>query len=199
MKLPVPHRRQMCRLSPRLGEQSSSPVDLLNAGKRRRSGCATPARWKPRFEWLSVGAVGLLLLAISLPARASLGANVSSVESDRARMNASAKAMQHDGYEVREMEAPGGTVVDEYVSPAGTVFAVTWHGQFPPPMQQLLGSYFQQYTAALEAQPKTYGHRPLNIQEPGLVVETGGHMRAHFGRAYIPDLLPQGLTVTQIQ
>jgi hypothetical protein len=190
----------MCRLSPRLGEQASSPVDLLSAEKRRRSGCAkAPARWKPRFEWLRVGAVGLLLLAISLPARASLGANVSSVESDRARMNASAKAMQCDGYEVREMEAPGGTVVDEYISPAGTVFAVTWHGQFPPPMQQLLGNYFQQYTAALEAQPKTYGHRPLNIQEPGLVVETGGHMRAHYGRAYIPDLIPQGITVNQIQ
>ena len=146
-----------------------------------------------------MAAIGLLLLGMSLPARASLGANVSSVESDRVRMNASAKAMQHDGYEVREMEAPGGTVVDEYISPAGTVFAVTWHGPFPPPMQQILGSYFQQYTAALQTQPKTYGHRPLNIQEPGLVVETGGHMRAHSGRAYIPDLLPQGLTVSQIQ
>ena len=146
-----------------------------------------------------MGAVGLLLLGVSLPARATLGANVSSVESDRARMNANAKAMQHDGYEVREMEAPGGTVVDEYVSPEGTVFAVTWHGQFPPPMEQILGSYFQQYTSALEAQPKIYGHRPINIHEAGLVVETGGHMRAHFGRAYIPDLLPQGVTANQIR
>ncbi len=114
-------------------------------------------------------------------------------------MNASTKAMPNDGYEIREMEAPGGTVVDEYVSPEGTVFAVTWHGQFPPPMEQILGSYFLEYTAALQAQPKNYGHRPLNIKEPGLVVETGGHMRAHFGRAYIPDLLPQGMTVNQIQ
>ena len=201
MKLSAPLRRQVCRLSPRPGEQSSSPLDLLGVGKRRRYHCAkAPAKWKSRFKWLHVAAVGLLLFGISLPARASLGANVSSVESDRARMNASTRAaMQHEGYEVREVEAPGGTVVDEYVSLEGTVFAVTWHGQFPPPMQQILGTYFQQYSSALEAQPKICGHRPLNIQQPGLVVQAGGHMRAHSGRAYIPDLLPQGMTVNQIQ
>ena len=114
-------------------------------------------------------------------------------------MNANLRVMQHDGYEVHEVQSPGGTVVDEYVSAAGTVFAVTWHGQFPPPMEQILGTYFQQYSAALQARPRMYGHRPLNIQQQGLVVQTGGHMRAHFGRAYDPTLLPQGVTVDQIQ
>ena len=125
--------------------------------------------------------------------------DVRSVESDRAEMNAAVQISQHDAYDVHEMQTPGGTVVDEYVSPEDAVFAVIWHGQFPPPMQKILGACFQQYTAALQAQPKMYGHRPLNIQEPGLVVQTGGHMRAHFGRAYIPDLLPQGIAVSQIQ
>jgi len=114
-------------------------------------------------------------------------------------MNAHLQVAQHDGYEVHEMQASGGTVVDEYVSATGTVFAVTWHGQFPPPMQQILGTYFDQYTAALQARPKMYGHRPLNIQQQGLVVQTGGHMRDHFGRAYDPNLLPQGVSVDQIQ
>lgn len=114
-------------------------------------------------------------------------------------MNASVQVTQHDAYNVHRMQAPGGTEVDEYVSPNGTVFAVTWHGQFVPPMQQILGTYFQQYTEALQAQPKMYGHRPLNIQEPGLVVQTGGHMRAHYGRAYIPNMLPQGITASQLQ
>ncbi len=146
---------------------------------------------------------GVLLLGVSLPARASLGGNVSSVESDRAQMSAKVEVTQHNAYEIHEMQMPGGTVVDEYVSPEGKVFAVSWHGQFPPPMQQILGTYFQQYTAALQArsnqaQPRMYGHRPLNIQEGGLVVQTGGHMRAHFGRAYVPDLLPQGVTADEI-
>ena len=95
---------------------------------------------------------------------------------------------------------PDGTVVDEYASSEGTVFAVTWHGQFPPQMQQILGSYFEQYADALQTQPaQPYGHRPLNIQIPGLVVQTSGHMRAHYGRAYLPDGLPAGVQADQIR
>jgi hypothetical protein len=146
----------------------------------------------------------MLLFGFSPPASASLGGNVSSVESDRAQMNASVQVTPHNSYATHEMQMPGGTVVDEYVSSDGQVFAVSWHGQFPPPMQQILGTYFQQYSAALQAQsgvaqPKQYGHRPLNLQLQGLVVQTSGHMRAYSGRAYIPDQLPQGVTVNQIQ
>jgi hypothetical protein len=156
------------------------------------------ARWKlARLSWICAAAAGVLFL-FSPPARASLGGNVNSVESDRAQMHASVQVTQHNAYEVHEMQVPGGTVVDEYVSPEGTVFAIAWHGEFPPPMQQILGSYFQQYSAALQARPRMYGHHPLNIQQQGLVVQTGGHMRAHFGRAYLPDLLPQGITVSEI-
>jgi len=157
-------------------------------------------RRQASFRWLRVVAAGAALLGLSLSASASLGGNAGSVETDRAQMKASARVLQHNAYDIHEIQTPGGTVVNEYVSPDGKVFAVAWHGQFPPPMQQILGAYFQRYSAALQAQPnKVYGHRPLNIQEPGLVVETGGHMRAHFGRAYIPDLLPQGMTASQLQ
>jgi len=143
----------------------------------------------------------MVLVGLSPLALASLGGNVNTVESDRVQMKANLQVIQHDVYTVHEMQLPGGTVVDEYVSPSGTVFAVAWHGQFPPPMQQILGVYFPQYTTALQTQPNTkiYGHRPLNIQEQGLVVQAAGHMRAHYGRAYIPNLLPQGVAADQIQ
>lgn len=150
-------------------------------------------------RWLPWAAGCAAFVGFSLSAQASLGGGVSSVESDRAHMNARIQVMPHARYDVHEVQSSGGTVVDEYVSPEGMVFALTWHGPFPPPMQQILGTYFQQYSAALQAQPKMYGHRPLNIQKQGLVVQTGGHMRAHFGRAYIPDLVPSGVAVTQIQ
>jgi hypothetical protein len=68
-----------------------------------------------------------------------------------------------------------------------------------PDMQQILGSYFQQYSAALSSQPRQYGHRPLNIKQPGLVVQTGGHMRAHWGRVYVPALVPDGVNAEQLQ
>lgn len=144
-------------------------------------------------------AVLAAVVVFCVPAFASLGSNVSSVEADRAHMNASVSVSQARDYAIHEIQSPAGTVVDEYVSPAGTVFAVSWHGMFPPDMQQILGTYFQQYVAALQAQPHRYGHPPLNIQEDGLVIQTGGHIRAHFGRAYIPDQLPESMTADQIR
>jgi hypothetical protein len=188
--------RQLSRRSPLPRKEPNSPVHGVSAVKLPRAKVLAQRR-RARFHW-PCWAVSAVTLLGSLSAQASLGGDVSSIESDRAHMNASVQVMQHDNYDVHEIEVSG-TVVDEYVSSQGKVFAVTWHGQFPPPMQQILGTYFRQYSAALQAQPRTYGHRPLNIQEQGLVVQTGGHMRAHFGRAYVPDLLPEGITVSQIQ
>jgi hypothetical protein len=136
---------------------------------------------------------------LCLPALASLGGDVSSVESDGAHMKASANVSQTSAYQVHEMKASTGTVVKEYVSPAGRVFAVSWHGPFVPDMQQILGAYFQQYSAALQAQHHQYGRHPLNIQESGFVVQTGGHMRAYTGRAYVPGMLPQGVQADEIK
>src|SRR6516162_611690 len=147
-------------------------------------------------SWLMMG---IAWVALSSPALAALGGDVTSVEADRAHLKAgSLEVRQSTTYEVHAIQAPGGTVISEYVSPAGRVFAVAWHGPFMPEMQQILGSYFQQYSASLEAK-KPYGRRPLNIQQPGLVVQTGGHMRAYFGRAYLPEMLPAGLKADEIK
>ncbi len=139
------------------------------------------------------------LLAFSFPAQASLGGSTASVEADRAHMNASISVTTNDHYEIHQIRAPDGTIVDEYVSSSGTVFGVAWHGHFLPDMQQILGVYFSQYSSALESQQRQYGRHPLNIRQPGLVIETGGHVRNYFGRVYIPSLLPQGFNPDQIQ
>jgi hypothetical protein len=147
----------------------------------------------------AVAVIVAVMVAFTRPAPGSLGGDLTSVEADRAHMNATIKATKTANYDIHEIEAPEGTVVDEYVSPTGTVFAVAWHGPFVPDMQQLLGSYFGQYSTALQSQEKHYGHHPLNIKQSGLVIQTGGHMRAYFGRAYVPALLPQGVNPDQIQ
>jgi hypothetical protein len=141
----------------------------------------------------------LIVLGINLPAVASLGGDISSVQADTAHMRASASQSGGSSYQVHQLQSPTGTVVNEYLSSSGTVFAVTWHGPFMPDMQQIMGSYFQQYSAALSSQSRQYGHRPLNIQQPGLVVQTSGHMRAHWGRVYVPALLPAGVSADQLQ
>jgi hypothetical protein len=105
-------------------------------------------------------------------------------------MHAMLRVSHFSNFDVHEMQASNGTV-REYVSPAGTVFAVAWQGSAVPDMKQMLGSYFDQFQQAAKAQRLRRG--PLVIQEPGLVVKMGGHMRSFSGRAYVPQFMPEGV------
>jgi hypothetical protein len=191
-------RGSSCRTTRRGG--TLIPLTLNQIGQERSKDVSTENRQAAAARWAVAGALAaVILIGWPVAAWASLGGNVGSVEADRAQMNAAIQVTDHDTYTVHTMTAPGGTVVNEFVSSEGKVFAVAWHGQFPPQMQQILGTYFQEYTTALADQEKHYGHRPLNLQTQDLIVQTGGHMRAYMGRAYLPDALPQGVTVADIQ
>ena len=85
----------------------------------------------------------------------------------------------------------------EYASPNGIVFGVTWNGPWAPDLRQLLGAYFDSYVVA--ARGKKAARGPITIQLPGLIVERGGHARSFFGRAYVPQMIPQGVTADDIQ
>lgn len=143
-----------------------------------------------------------VFLALGLPvlAFATLGGSLDSVQADQAQFKAKIKITEGAVYTVHELTTPTDVVVREYVSPGGRVFGVTWRGPFIPDMQQLLGVYFQQYVVAAKAERERHvGRNPLNIQLPGLVIQTGGHMRACFGRAYNPDLLPAGASPDDVR
>ena len=176
--------------------------NILPPGPSGAHGNRGKAKLRP-----ATAAVAIILLGSSVPAMASLGGNVGSIQTDTVHMNANVTRTAGDIYETHQLQSPTGTVVNEYLSSSGTVFAVTWHGPFMPDMQQILGSYFQQYSAALSSQapsqassqPRQYGRHPLDIRQPGLVVQTGGHMRAHWGRVYIPALTPTGVSPELLQ
>jgi hypothetical protein len=85
----------------------------------------------------------------------------------------------------------------EYVSNTGSVFAVSWVSPMRPDLKQLMGSYFEQYSQAIQAKVRRRG--PVIVHSPGLVVESAGHMRGFVGHAYIPSLLPEGVTANDIQ
>jgi hypothetical protein len=147
-------------------------------------------------------AIAAITFMTALPALAGLGGDAGSVQVDQARMQASLRTTQAQAYTVQEIQAPTGIVVREYVSPAsGKVFAVAWHGPWPPNMQQILAGYFDQFQQAAQAQAGTARamRRPLVINLPGLVVQSSGHMRSFGGRAYIPAMLPQGVTAEAIR
>ena len=135
--------------------------------------------------------------SVTLPAFAALGGDATSVDTDAAKMKGQARATAVAGYTVKEITLPSGTQLREYVSAEGKVFAVAWNGMTPPDLQQTLGDYYQQYEAAASA-PHA-GHHHLSIDRPELVLNTGGHMRAWTGKAYVPALLPPGFSVEDIK
>jgi hypothetical protein len=150
--------------------------------------------------WVWWLAAILVTLALSLRSFAALGNTVDSVQADQEHMSANLRVTKTNAYAVHELKAPAGTVVREYVSPAGRVFGVAWQGAFIPDMRQLLGTYFEQYSHAARVQRESQvGRQPLNIHEPGLVVQTAGHMRAFSGRAFDPELLPTGVSANDIR
>lgn len=149
-------------------------------------------------------ALGVALLAgqAVVPAAAGLGDTAASVESDRVSMKGQMRARSEAGYSVQEITAAAGTVVEEYVSPAGIVFAVSWSGPAKPNLQQTLGTYFTEYQTATKAQRvqigQHRGHNHLEVRTPSLIVHAGGHMREYFGFAYVPSLMPPNVSVADL-
>jgi uncharacterized protein DUF2844 len=142
--------------------------------------------------------VVLVALVFPLSALAGLGGDAASVIADSAHLKGAMRITQAQAFAVHEIRVPSGTTVREFVSPAGKVFGVAWEGPFVPDMQQLMGSYFEQFQNAA-ARLNRSGHRSLSIDEPGLVVQAGGHMRSYVGRAYVPERVPQGVSPESIK
>lgn len=145
-------------------------------------------------------AIAAALAAASLPlapAHAALGEDLASVESDRVQVRASVRAVPHSGFTVHELSAANQGVVREYVSPAGKVFAVSWHGPAMPNLRQVLGTQFDVLARARQHQAGTRGH--LAVTAGTLVFESNGRMRSFHGRAYLSDQLPEGVRSDDIE
>jgi len=145
----------------------------------------------------ALSAVCMALILFSVPACAELGGTLTSIKADQQKMAASLQVTSTSGYQLHEMQSPQGMRVREYASPNGVVFGVTWNGPWAPDLRQLLGAYFDQYMVAARGRKTARG--PVSIQLPGLIVERGGHSRSFFGRAYVPQMIPQGVTADAIQ
>ncbi len=151
----------------------------------------------------AVFGVAAVLMVVAQSCFAALGGDTNSVAADQAKLQGSLETKQMQSFVVHEIRPQTGTansVVREYVSPAGKVFAVTWQGPMLPNMRQLLGPYFQQFADAVQAEAATSrARRPLNIVQPDFVVQLSGHPRSFSGRAYLPQLLPAGVQAGDIQ
>lgn len=145
---------------------------------------------------LAAGAVVMSLAAPS--AWATLGRDAASIKDDGAHMKAALRVKPNDNlFTVHELTMPTGTVVREYVSPAGKVFGVAWRGPYLPDFRQLLGDYFAPVMQTPRNQRQ--GRGPLEVRQPNVIFQSGGHMRSFFGRAYVPGMLPKGVSADVVQ
>ncbi len=140
---------------------------------------------------MRVVALVSMLVTAALPGWAALGGPAESVVADQVKFQATRSVVETQAYTVHEMSSGDGTVIREYVTPAGKVFGVSWTGPTIPDLSQLLGSYNAEYQNTLRAKPGR--RRVAVVHNPDLVVENGGHMRAFHGRAYLQSMLPPGV------
>jgi Protein of unknown function (DUF2844) len=119
------------------------------------------------------------------------------VEADRVSMKGLTLPGPTTTLQRQQLQLPSGTVVTEYLGSDGLVYAVTWRGPSLPNLRQLLGTYFANYQTA--ASQPVVRHRLVRMNSPSIVIESSGKMRAFVGRAWVPSMLPSGVTGADIQ
>lgn len=133
-----------------------------------------------------------VLAAAAIPGWAVLGGSAESVAADQLRLQAKRSVVETRDYTLHVISLDDGTLIREYVTPAGKVFGVSWSGPTIPDLPQLLGSYNAEFQSAVHV--KTGHRRTAAVHDSDLVVESSGHLRAFYGRAYVISLLPSGVT-----
>lgn len=144
--------------------------------------------------------VALCLLGCASIGHAALGGAPNPVAAGNAASTAKSfkAASATAGYSIKTATLENGTTVQEFVGTDGIVFAVTWKGAFQPNLKELLGSHFSTMTKAAQARPMA-GNSQLSVKDSDVVILSSGHMRSVSGRAWIPSLLPSGVTPDDIQ
>lgn len=152
------------------------------------------------FKYLGGLMAGSLLVSAVLattPALAALGRSADSVGADTAVLRGQLRSTPFVEYDQHQI-VTGDLIVNEYVTRAGQVFAVTWHGPVPPNLRQLLGDYFGRVQSAA-AGPRPGMHHFFRLVQSDLVVLNTGRLRAFRGIAYLPALVPQGVSISDLR
>jgi hypothetical protein len=145
----------------------------------------------------SILRVVLMLLVASVPAWAALGDSVSSVDTDTQALNGTHVMVAKVGYNLHQITMKDGSVVNEYASPAGVIFGVSWRSHITPNLSFLLGTYYTNYQQGTVV--RRIPRRAITIEGDNFVFSSAGHMRSFSGRAYVPGLVPANLTAEVVQ
>jgi hypothetical protein len=144
---------------------------------------------KTRRATLATLAAFAVVTARSEDAHATLGGDVPSIEANAVALGGVRSVQPTATGERHDVVLPSGTVVHEYVSSAGAVYAISWQGVGPANLRELLGPRFAQ----VEGAHRSGGHHVWSFVGADLIVRTMGHRRTFAGHAWIPSLVPAGV------
>ncbi|SAL20409.1 DUF2844 domain-containing protein [Caballeronia humi] len=92
-----------------------------------------------------------------------------------------------------------GICVRQYVSSAGDVYAVSWHGPAMPDVEVLLGSHYARYRNSASTSQADNGLHASRVSQGDLVVESGVRLREFIGRAWLTSAMPAGAIASDIE
>ncbi|MHB1286583.1 MAG: DUF2844 domain-containing protein [Leptospirales bacterium] len=166
-----------------------------------------------RGHLLSPGGLTLLIALSALMggealgpaiARATLGEVEATVSRDREGSAGTHTLLQAQGGVRIHTITSSSRTYREYVTPGGTVFAVTWQGMHPPHLKTVLGAYAAEYREAI-VRARTQTNYPairsrfLRVTTAHLLIDGGGQPRTLSGRVILPAQIPPGFPVDQIR
>ncbi|MBN3755869.1 DUF2844 domain-containing protein [Paraburkholderia sp. Tr-20389] len=130
-------------------------------------------------------------------ARAELGGTMTALQTND---NCPQRAVPGSAVRVRSTVDAGGTTINEYATCGGLVFAYTWQGPTMPDLTRLLGPYAERYRAKAATQLGAFGYlHASRVEQPDVVVESGGQMRSYVGRAWLPAAVPSGFSLADLR
>jgi hypothetical protein len=141
----------------------------------------------------------LLTLCAARPAHAQLGRPVSSVWSD-GRVIEPTHVLDIKGPLVSEttVETPWGVRAREFNGPSGRIFAIAWSTHGLPYIAHLYGRYFAGYLAWIHAHAHKGAGGDLSVRTADMRGHVQGHMGDWSGSAYVPALLPPGVSLSEL-
>ena len=153
-----------------------------------------------RFTRLLLGlSLALTICPLTHLAQATLGESVDSVTANKRSLSA-VRSTEKTASKYTVYESQYDTItIREYTSSSGIVFGIVWLGLTHPDLTPLLGSYASEHKKALSQVKHQPGSKHVKVKTENVVVEKWGHMRKLQGRAYAPDLIPEGVSIDEIK
>ena len=149
---------------------------------------------------LTHSVVSSLLLAAGAcaPAFAGLGGDATSVDADRVSVKGTVRVTTNAaGFAVHEISNAAGLRSPEFLARTARCLPSAGAVRASRDLGSMLGGYYAEVQQAVNR--PHYNHHNLSVVTPRVVLQSSGHLRTFYGRAWAPGLLPQNFSVTDIK